>query len=107
MSRYTGIADRFFLFCKAQQVNAGNALASAWDFDTGGDITFGNVKLSASGQPPATHYGSSTAADEDMKHGIENAITQGTPWLIGYKESEGWTWEGAIGDIGLQVIVSL
>ena len=105
MSEYTGTVDRFFLFCKVQQVNAGNALAANWDFDTGGSETFGNVLLSNDGQLPATHYGASTAVDDGMNQGITNAITQGTPWLTGYKEVEGWTWEMSLADIGLKIIV--
>ena len=104
MRKYTGSVDRFFLFCNVQQVNAGNALASAWDFDTGGGETFGRVMLSVNGQIPATHYGANTAVDETMKHGITNAITQGTPWLTGYKESEGWSWDTALQDMSLKLI---
>ncbi len=107
MRKYTGSVDRFFLFCKVQQSSAGNALASAWDFDTGGGKTFETVILSGNGQLPATHYGANTVVDSAMKNGISNAITQGTPWLTGYKESDGYTFKTACEDINLKGIEEL
>ena len=105
MTKYTGTIDFWIMFCKISNVNGGNALAAVWDFDTGGDKTFNNgSRLSATGQEPATHIGINTACDSEMMDKIENAVTQGTPWLTGYKESDGFTWASALTDIGLKVI---
>lgn len=44
----------------ADYVSAANKLAYIFDFDIGGDGTFGNCKLSPTGEAPATHYMAST-----------------------------------------------
>lgn len=105
MRKFTGTIDRWIIFCKVSNINGGNALAAVWDFDSGGDKTFSNgLRLSPTGQEPATHIGVNTVCDSEMMGNIENAITQGTPWLTGYKESDGFTWESAIADMGLKII---
>lgn len=97
--------DRLFLFITANKVTPGNALAAAWDPDSGGGETFGgDFGLSADGTLPATHYGANTRATENMRTNIINAFAGAVPWGTVYKESDGWTWDTALADMGLQPI---
>jgi hypothetical protein len=94
--KYEGTIDRYFVFCRMAQVASGNALAAVWDFCTGGGDTFNKgVRLSVSGQEPATHIGVGTITDLGMKQGIEDAVVTGTPWLQAFKKSDGYTFESA------------
>lgn len=97
--KYTGTVDEFFLFCRDGNGNmtASNNLASGFDFDVGGGETFDKgTRLSHNGLEPFTHIGVSTVCDEEMNTGILSAITQGTPYLKGFKKSDGFTFESAM-----------
>ena len=103
MIAFTRYVDRYFIFVALSKKGDANLLAKAWDFDTGGDKTFGGVRLSANGKEPATHVACNTAANAEMKTGIvasELSNAQTKP----YRESDGWTWEKALKDMGLIVI---
>lgn len=94
--------DRWIIFIKKQQITAANGMMIPIDPDTGGDKTFGNLRLSADGQEPRTHSGCSMAATGAMTKGIRNAFEH-VPWAKFYAGYE-WTWEDALIDAGLQVI---
>ena len=94
--------DRWIIFVKEQQIIAANGLMTPIDPDTGGDKTFGDVRLSATGEEPRTHSGCNTAATGAMTYGIKTAFEH-VPWADIYDGHE-WTWEDALADMGLQVI---
>jgi len=95
--------DRWIIFVEIDRTATANNLAAVWDPDTGGHKTFGNVRLSASGEEPATHTGCNTAATGPMTQGIETALGA-VPWASLYDVGEGWTWKTALSDAGLQRI---
>lgn len=97
---------RYYIFIKENKLATANNLAANWDPDTGGDETFGSVRLSPTGQEPATHYGAATYATPTMRDGITNALGN-ISWASLYTDPP-WTWETALADMGLQrVVISL
>lgn len=84
-----------------------NSWAADWDPDTGGEETFGSVKLSADGTDPPTHIACNTAATDPILDGIQNA-SDNVPFVAVYSPQDGETpyelWERALADMGLQVI---
>ena len=94
--------DHWIIFVKEQQITAANGMMTPIDPDTGGDKTFGALRLSATGEEPRTHSGCSTAATGAMTGGIRTAFEH-VPWAELYDGHE-WTWEDALTDAGLQVI---
>lgn len=95
--------DRFYIFVTVDKVTIANNRAKNWDPDSGGDKTFGSIRLSPTGQDPATHVAAATYANASMRNGIESAFSA-VPWAGLYKEANGWTWEFALADMGLQRI---
>lgn len=100
MSEYQ---HRYFIFVQWNKLTPANAHAKAWDPDTSGGLTFGNVRISADGQEPPSYSGCNTAATEDMKMQIIDALEH-VPFYRIYNSADGWTWETALADAGLQVI---
>ena len=96
--------DRWIIFVDEEYIDSANAQMSPIDPDTGGDKTFGAVRLSPNGEEKRTHSACSTAATEQMTQGIFQAF-QHAPWADIYDGHE-WTWEDALIDMGLQVIES-
>lgn len=96
---------RYHIFARADKLTAANNAAASWDPDTGGGKTFGAVKLSASGAEPASHYGCSTQATDAMRDKMLQAVSS-VPLYKVYRESDGWTWETALVDVGLQRVLA-
>lgn len=94
---------RYFIFVEWGKLIPANAQANAWDPDEGGEFTFGDLRLSANGQEPPTHSGCNTPATEAMKTGIFNAFSH-VPFYKLYSIDDGWTWETALADAGLEII---
>lgn len=103
----TEYLGHFLIFVEANRLNTANNFAANWDTDSGGGLTFGNVKLSATGALPITHYGASTPATATMRSGITNAlgnvswaelyttldVTADVPHWTG---PDGWTFDGGV-----------
>ncbi len=100
----TDYLHHYIIIVEIDRLIPANARAAAWDPDTGGAETFGAVRLSADGNEPATHSACNTAATDTMKARILEAQSQ-VPWQELYSEADGWTWESALADAGLQVII--
>ena len=96
---------RCFVFVPMGILAAGNQAAADWDPDTGGALTFGDVRLSSSGNEPATWTGCNSAATDQMKADIDQKIGLLPPAKV-YWASDGWTWQTALVDRNLQVIVA-
>lgn len=99
----TQFQDRYFIFVPLANVVDANKRAAIWDFDIGGDRTFGNMRLSANGKEPATHTGCATKANPSMKAGITDVLST-SKFSALYSERDGWIWQIALKDIGLKVI---
>lgn len=95
--------DRAIIIVEAGNLSAANNSAASWDPDTGGDQTFGSPKLSSDGTEPASHYACNTALTSDMKQDVLDAMDN-VPFVEVYFASNGWDWESALADLGLQVI---
>lgn len=93
---------RKIIFIEWNRQIAANAMAQAWDFDTGGFQTFGAVRLSPTGEEPPTHTAANTGANQSMNDGIQIALGS-VPWANLY-DGMVWTWTLALADMGLQVI---
>jgi hypothetical protein len=105
---WEGATDIWFMFCTELQLSAGDALMQAlWHTDASYDAFSAGFQLSSDGLSPVTHRAFDTPVDPTMNAGIISAIDTGTPWMVGYKESDGWTFETALSDMGLQVIESV
>ena len=98
----TEYIHRYFIFVQWSKLTPANAQAKIWDPDTGGEYTFGNMRLSVDGQEPPTHTACNTAATDEMRTGIFNSGNP--PFITIYDTTDGWTWETALVDSGLQVI---
>ena len=94
---------RAFIFVDITKLVSANSKAKAWDPDTGGDKTFGDVHLSATGEEPATHSACNTAITDDMKTKVLSAQDQ-VPFIAVYWEDDGHSWGSALADEGLQII---
>ncbi len=104
MGNIMNAEDRLFIFVSDAKIDTANTIMKSIDVkaeDTG-NLTFGNVPLSADGKEPATHYACNTAADNDYKGALFG--TSHAPWMVIYKESDGFTWDSALKDMGLVVI---
>ena len=101
----TEYIHRYFIFVQWNKLTPANAQAKIWDPDTGGEYTFGNLRLSANGQEPPTYSGCNTPATDGMRTKILDAFTH-VPFYKIYSTIDGWTWETALDDAGLQVIES-
>ncbi len=99
----TEYIHRYFIFVQWNKLILANAQAKAWDPDIGGEFTFGSVRLSVDGQEPPTHSACNTAATENMKTQILDAF-QHVPFYKIYSTADGWTWDTALADAGLQAI---
>jgi hypothetical protein len=99
----TKYIHRYLIFVQWNKLTPANAQAKAWDPDTGGEFTFGSVRLSADGQEPPTYSACNTAATDNMRTQILDAFTH-VPFYKIYSTVDGWTWETALADAGLQVI---
>lgn len=117
------MTHRYAIIADVDNQSAANNAAASWDPDTGGDQTFGNVKLSADGTTPASHTGCNTLTNSTMRTQILDALgnvplydvyrVQGksTTGDVERKDKSGWTaigtgdiWQVALSDAGLQVI---
>lgn len=98
----TAYTYRYFIFVEVSRLATANNFAKNWDPDTGGDQTFGGVRLSPTGQEPATHYGAATYATESMKNGITQALGN-VSWAQLYTDPP-YTWETAMTAAGLKRI---
>lgn len=96
--------DRAFVFVAASRLTQGNNAAKNWDPDTGGALTFGGVRCSASGALPVTWYVCNTGVTPAMQTQISGFKSSNTTNCKLYYESQGWTWTSAIADAGLKVI---
>jgi hypothetical protein len=115
----------FHVFVEASKLNTANTLARNWDPDPAATTTF-TIKLSPTGQEPATHYAVSTPATATMRAGITNALGS-IAWSSMYTTTnvlepiphwtgpDGWTFDGGVYDAfmsaaasqGLQIIRSI
>ncbi|HEB28635.1 MAG TPA: hypothetical protein ENI05_12830 [Porticoccus sp.] len=102
----TDFVKRFIIFVETSKKTAANAQAVAWGYGERDDLTFDDWRFSASGQEPATHLGCNTQATDEIANKIEGALSQ-VPFYKVYDLSDGWTWETALADAGLQVIEGL
>ena len=93
----------YIIFITWNKRNVGNNWAKVWDFDSGGEGTFGKVRLSPTGTEPPTHTATFTRADAIMNAGILEALGN-VPFAAMYDTAEGWTWPDSLLDMGLQVI---
>ena len=102
----TKYIHRYFIIVQWDKISLANEQAGkkpgGWDPDTGGEFTFGSVRLSPTGQEPPTHTACNTAATDEMRTGIFNSGNP--PFITIYNTADGWTWETALADVGLQVI---
>lgn len=102
----TEYIHRYFIFVRWDKIELANRQADksqgGYDPDTGGNKTFGSVRLSADGQEPATHTACNTAATDAMRTGIFNSGNP--PFITIYDMANGWTWETALENAGLQII---
>lgn len=104
LARATLYEHEYILVCTAANVAAANALAAAWDPDTGGDRTFGqDLGLSASGKAPATHYMVQSRAMPAMKTKMLAGHTGGK--IIAY-DCATWDQEAVLAALGLKRIES-
>jgi hypothetical protein len=96
--------DRLFVFVEIAKVNTGNALMKSIDRKATdkGEETFGAVRLSADGNEPATHSACNTGADFDYKNALFG--TSHAPWMQHYSKADGYTWQTACADMGLEVV---
>ena len=94
--------DRWIIFIDEEHIDSANAQMLPIDPDTGGDKTFGSMRLSSTGEENRTHSACNTAATEQMTQGIFQAF-QNAVWANIY-DAHVWTWQDALDDMGLQVI---
>lgn len=99
----TEYIHRYFIFVQWNKLTPANAQAKAWDPDTGGEYTFGDRRLSADGEEPATHSACDTPATNTMRTKILAALDN-VPFYKIYSTTGGWTMDSALADAGLQVI---
>lgn len=99
----TDFIHRYWIFVPSGKAQTANGAAANWDPDTGGQFTFLNVTLSASGNLPATHFGCDTRASDAMAT-IITALTVQQPGVLTYREEDGWTFDTALVNAGLQRI---
>src|SRR5690606_2678822 len=99
----TAYTHRYHVIVEIFKLTEANNLARAWDPDTDGGRTFGAARLSPTGQEPATHTACSTVATDAMRAQILQAWDN-VPWVRLY-DGEVWSWEQALADAGLAVIV--
>ena len=99
----TEYIHRYFIFVQWNKLIPANAQAKVWDPDTGGEYTFGNMRLSADGQEPPAYSGCNTPATDTMRTHILDAF-QHVPFYKIYSTADGWTWDTALADAGLQMI---
>ena len=99
----TEYIHRYFIFVQWNKLTPANAQAKIYDPDTGGEDTFGSMRLSASGQEPPSHSGCNTPATDTMKTKILDAFTH-VPFYKIYDTADGWTWDTGLTNAGLQVI---
>lgn len=110
MTTYT---RRIILVVATTDQVAANLLAAGFDPDTGGDKTFGSIRLSPTGSEPPTHYGCSTPMTPETLAEVEALQPTGFPTgriYRGYNDYDDepdvtrYTFEDAIADMGLQRI---
>lgn len=120
----TAWSKQFIIFIEAYRLAQANLLAAQWDPDSGGAETFGSLRLSPTGEEPATHYATVTPATETMRDGITTALAAQDYAKLYYTENvladneaewsgpKQWefvggvyqAWLAALQDMGLQVI---
>lgn len=92
--------DRAFVFIPFGEVAAANSVAESLDFDDGGKQTFGSLGFGPDGSQ-ITHYGCNTVISPNNAAMLPALKAQHPSWLY-YLGSDGWTWEAALSDAGLQ-----
>lgn len=93
---------RMFLIVPAGLQVWANQQASALDTDGGGD-TF-TVPLSATGADPATHFGAAGLVRPETRTVVLEQLVPNAPGSRAYDEADGWSWDSALEDAGLQAI---
>ena len=99
----TDYIHRYFIFVQWNKLTPANAQADIWDPDFGGRFTFGRKRFSADGQEPPTYSGCNTPATDNMRTKILAAFAH-VPFYKLYSTADGWTWQTALADAGLQLI---
>jgi len=94
---------RTIIIVPEDKITAANAQAAAWDEGPTGDETFGQVRLSPNGLEPRTHTACGAQLTDGRKTRVLAALTN-VPFTAVYWESDGWDYETALADAGLQVI---
>lgn len=99
----TDYIHRYVIVVEIGRLIPANARAGAWDPDTGGADTFGGVRLSPTGDEPATHSACNTAATDEMKALILEAQSH-VPWQRLFSVSSPWDFDTVIEAEGLNRI---
>lgn len=95
---------RAIIIVKADKLTSANNSAASWDPDTAGDETFGTTPgLSSDGTEPASHYAANTALTDAMRTEVLDAADN-VPLVEVYFASDGWDWQSALADQGLERI---
>ena len=99
----TEYLHRFVIRARIDRISPANTRAKAWDPDTGGDETFGGIRLSPTGQEPATHTACNTAATEEMRTQVLDAQSK-VPWQRLYAITDPWEFDAVFEEAGLKRI---
>lgn len=95
---------RAIIIVKAGKLTSANNAAASWDPDTAGDETFGSTPgLSSDGTEPASHYACNSALTDAMRTEVLDAMDN-VPFVEVYFASDGWDFDSAIADQGLERI---
>ena len=99
---------RCYIIIPIDKAALANRLAAKLDPDTGGDKTFGDVLLSPTGLPPATHTACSSVLTAACKTKIDQHMTdRDVPLSKLFYRAANWDWQKALNDRGLKVIGQL
>lgn len=118
MSTYT---HRLVIIVPLANLSQANQTAAHWDPAGGGSKAFGSVRLSESGQEPATHTACDTLAEDDLYNGVpslsglfsaaydvmtgQKILGGGSAW-VNYNCAD-WSGRQCFSDMGLSVIESV
>jgi len=99
----TAYKYEYIIIVEMKHLSTANNRAKNWDPDSGGDKTFGNIRLSKTGQEPATHVGVMTRATDAMRSQILNALDN-VPFAEVYSTAHDWSWDSVLAEEDLKVI---